>query len=151
MSLSASPCLIVPRPVLAEMLAQAVAEAPLECCGVLGGSAPAAGQPPRAVRCYPLVNAAASPVAFESEPRCMFDAVRDMRRRALEIVAVYHSHPAAPPVPSRTDLERNFSEQVLNLIISLQTAQPEVRAWWLAADGYRPAAWALAEAASADA
>ena len=42
---------------------------------------------------------------------------------------------------SRTDLARNWSERVVNLIISLQNAQPEVRAWWLSATGYRAADW----------
>ena len=35
--------------------------------------------------------------------------------------------------PSRKDLERNYSESVVNLIISLQSSQPEVRGWWLTA------------------
>jgi proteasome lid subunit RPN8/RPN11 len=135
------PRLLVPRPVLAEMLAQAAAEIPNECCGILGGHPGEGDRPARVVRCYPLINAAASPVEYESEPRSMFEAYRDMRRAGLEIVAVYHSHPTAPAVPSRTDLARNYSDRVVNLIISLQNAQPEVRGWWLSADGYQDAAW----------
>ena len=43
------------------------------------------------------------------------------------------------PVPSRRDLERNYSEQVVNLIIGLAGGEPEVRGWWLTATDYREA------------
>src|SRR5438067_13873196 len=94
----------IPGPLFEGMIEQARAEQPNECCGLLAGvTAGEAGQ----VRCrYPLVNAAASPALFESDPRSTFDADRDMRRRGLEVLAVYHSHPTSAPVPSRTDLER---------------------------------------------
>src|SRR5438445_6194355 len=107
------------------MLAQAVAEAPNECCGLLAGTLEGEGPTARSgrvLRRYPLVNTAASPVEFLSEPRSMFEAVRDMRGVGLDILAIYHSHPASGPVPSRTDLERNYSPDVMNLIISLKGA-----------------------------
>src|SRR5437868_7043237 len=125
-TVSPSPWLLIPRPVLTAMLAQAAAELPNECCGLLGGVTHDSGRTLLAVTCHPLANAAASPTEFESEPRSMFAAMRELRRLGLDVVAVYHSHPAAPPVPSRTDLARNWSERVVNLIISLQNAQPEV-------------------------
>jgi proteasome lid subunit RPN8/RPN11 len=140
--------LLIPRPILAAMLSQAVAELPNECCGVLGGLPTADGRL-RAVSFLPLVNAAASPTAYESEPRSMFDAIRQLRRTELDVVAVYHSHPSSPPVPSRSDLARNYAEGVMNLIISLQAAQPEVRGWWLTATDYREAGWDCIEEASA--
>jgi proteasome lid subunit RPN8/RPN11 len=74
----------------------------------------------------------------------MFTAWRDMRRRGLDVLAVYHSHPTSPSVPSRKDRERNYSEQVVNLIISLQSPEPDVRGWWLTATEWLPAAWELA-------
>jgi proteasome lid subunit RPN8/RPN11 len=127
------------------MLAQAAAESPNECCGILGGSPTADGQSLLARSVHPLVNAAASPTAYESEPRSMFDAIRELRRTGLDVVAIYHSHPASPPVPSRTDLALNWSDRVVNLIISLQTAQPEVRGWWLTALDYCEAGWECVE------
>src|SRR5204863_315325 len=83
-----------------------------------------------------LAEALGSPTRFESEPRSLFQAHRDMRQRGLEVLAVYHSHPSSAPVPSKTDLERNWSEDVVNLIVSLVTDPPTVRAWWLTADSY---------------
>jgi proteasome lid subunit RPN8/RPN11 len=131
--------LVVPAALLDEVLRQARAEAPLECCGLLAGVRE--GAIGRVVRRYPLVNEAASPVEFQSEPRSLFEAIRDLERHGLEVLAIYHSHPTSPPVPSRTDLARNWSEDVVNLIVSPATDPPLARAWWLTADAYREAEW----------
>jgi len=90
---------------------------------------------------YPLVNAAASPRRYESEPRGMFDACRAMHRQGTDVLAVYHSHPTTEPVPSRSDREQNYSTGVVNLIISLQDGDARARAWWLTDEGQREAEW----------
>jgi [CysO sulfur-carrier protein]-S-L-cysteine hydrolase len=136
----------VPRPIFAEMLAHARAELPNECCGLLAGhlvdgDAGRESRLARVVRCYPLVNAAASPREYLSDPYSMFAADKDMRRHGLDVLAVYHSHPTSEPVPSRTDLARNFSPDVVNFIISLVSPEPEVRGWWLTDRDYREAEW----------
>jgi proteasome lid subunit RPN8/RPN11 len=134
--------LLLPRSVYADMIEHALGERPLECCGLLAGAIDADGTG-RVARCYRLVNAAASPVEFESEPRSMFAAVRDMRDRGLAELAIYHSHPTTHPVPSRKDLERNYCPDLINLIVSLAAGPPVVRAWWLAESGYREAEWGV--------
>jgi [CysO sulfur-carrier protein]-S-L-cysteine hydrolase len=130
----------ISRSVYEGMLEHALAERPLECCGLLAGLIQKDGTG-LVERRYPLVNAAASPVEFESEPRGMFAAVRDIDRRGLEVLAVYHSHPTSEPAPSRTDLARNWSPNVVNLIVSLTCTPPRVRAWWLSDTDYREAEW----------
>jgi proteasome lid subunit RPN8/RPN11 len=142
--------LLVPRELYEAMVSQAVAELPNECCGLLAGRLLPAGedeQPPigQVVDRYPLVNAAASPREYLSDPHSMFAAVRDMQRRDIDILAVYHSHPSSEPVPSRTDLERNWWPGLVSLIISLKGAEPAVRAWWLMADSYGEAEWECVE------
>lgn len=127
----------VPAALWDEMIQHARAERPYECCGLLAGTV--ADGVGKVERLYRLENAAASPVEYESEPRSMLAAMRDMIARGLDVVAVYHSHPTSRPVPSRKDLERNYSEDVVNLIVSLTTDPPEVAAWWLTATAYRPA------------
>jgi proteasome lid subunit RPN8/RPN11 len=138
--------LLLSRSVLEQMQAQALAERPLECCGLLAGVIDADGTGLVQER-YPLPNEAASPVEFISEGRAMFAADRDMRRRQLEVLAVYHSHPSSPPVPSPTDLEcsRWSYPDVVWLIISLRSDPAEVRGWWLTEKEYRPAEWRVVE------
>jgi proteasome lid subunit RPN8/RPN11 len=137
-------CLSIPRSVYEGMLWHALAERPLECCGLLAGVIRDDGIAEVRLR-YPLLNAAASPVEFESEPRSHFSAERDIRRQGLEVLAVYHSHPTSEPVPSRKDRERSWSADVVNLIVSLTTAPPTVRAWWLSAEAFREAEWTIQE------
>ena len=104
----------VPADILDEILAQARGELPDECCGLLAGrlpkenaaASPGAGEhPARAIRRFPLANAAKSPTEYLSDPASLFAAYREMHQLGLEILAIYHSHPSAPPVPSRRDIE----------------------------------------------
>jgi [CysO sulfur-carrier protein]-S-L-cysteine hydrolase len=143
--LSTSFRLLLPAQLYRELLAQATAELPNECCGLLAGPPPHDGVG-RVERRYPLVNAAASPVEYESEPRGLFEADRDMRRHGFDLLAVYHSHPTSPPVPSRKDRARNFyGPDVLHLIISLAGDVPVVRGWRLTAEDAREAAWEVVD------
>jgi proteasome lid subunit RPN8/RPN11 len=118
------------------MVAQAIAELPNECCGLLAG--PAGGD---VCRHYPLANAAASPREYLSDPESLFAAHKDMRRHRLEIQAIYHSHPSSDPIPSRTDCERLQYPEAVHLIISLKASEPIIRAWWLSPDSFREAEW----------
>lgn len=136
--------LSIPLSVYEGMLWHARAENPLECCGLLAGVIREDGIGEVRLR-YPLINAAASPIEFESEPRSHFSADRDIRRQGFEVLAVYHSHPTSEPVPSRKDLESNNWFQAVSLIISLKTPTPTVRGWWLSAESYREAEWMIRE------
>jgi len=130
------------------MLAQARAELPNECCGLFAGRLDAEGRCGKVEQRYPLVNAAASPREYLSEPAGMFAGFKDWRDRGLELLAIYHSHPSSAPIPSRTDLERNcYGPDVIDLIIGLHGAEPVVRAWRLTNDDYREADWEVVEPA----
>lgn len=133
--------LVIPRAIFEEMLAHARAERPLECCGLLAGVI-ADGRGLVRSR-HRLVNELASATAFRSEPRAMFAAMKAMRAAGTDVLAVYHSHPTAPPIPSRRDLEENYSPAVVNLILGFAADPPDVRGWWLRADGFDRADWEL--------
>jgi len=122
--------LALPARFVEEMFAQAQAELPNECCGLLAGTIGPDGVG-RVVCRYPLKNAAASPVEYLSDPLDMFAAERDRRQRGIAFLAVYHSHPTSDPLPSKTDRERNYSTEVVNLIISLKDGTPTMRGWSL--------------------
>lgn len=131
--------LIVPRSSHDAMVAHALAERPNECCGLLAGVRNEGVA--RVVAHYPLVNALASPVEYEAEHKSLLAAHRDTWARQIDVLAVYHSHPTSPPVPSRKDMERSYWEGVVYLIISLMASTPEVRGWWISATDYREAEW----------
>lgn len=141
--LSRSGRLLLPRRILRAMVEHAQAELPNECCGLLVGEVDDGVL--RARAWYPLVNEAASPIAYRSEPGSMFGAVKDMRASGYEVVAIYHSHPTSAPIPSRTDLEQNYSSDVVNFIIGLQESPPLMRGWWLTETTFKEAAWEIVE------
>ena len=122
--------LTIPTSIFEAMVNHARRDAPLECCGILGGMAP------RVSSFHPLRNIEESPVRFEANPRDLIDAVLALRARQADIVAIYHSHPHAEPVPSQTDLARNYYGDTPQIIISLLGRTPEVRAWRLTPDSY---------------
>lgn len=133
--------LILPCSFYEAMCQHAQSIRPLECCGILAGTLdlPVA----RVVAHYPLTNALASPVEFEGDPRELLRAYRDIDARGLRLLAIYHSHPTSPPIPSKKDLERSYGEDVVNFILSLTSVPPTVRAWWLTGTDYREAEWEL--------
>jgi proteasome lid subunit RPN8/RPN11 len=125
--------LIVPRRLYDEMIGHARAEQPNECVGLLAGTVDGV-----VTRRYPLVNALADPKRFESEPRSMFAAEKARRSEGLELLAVYHSHPSSPAVPSKHDLANAYGPDVLSVIVSLAQAPAEVKAWRLLEDRFEP-------------
>lgn len=131
--------LVIPRPIFEAMLAHARSELPAECCGLLAGNIE--GGVGRVTQHLPLVNALTSPTEYESDPRSMLAAHKAMRASGTDVLAVYHSHPTTDPVPSPRDRELNYGEQLVNLIIGLRGAEPDVRGWWLTADSAREAVW----------
>jgi proteasome lid subunit RPN8/RPN11 len=134
----------LPRRIYEVVLAQARAELPNECCGLLAGRIVEEGgrRLGRVERHYPLPNTAAEPTRrYFCDDRSLFDAHRDMRQRGLELLAIYHSHPTSEPVPSRTDLEWNYWPGVLALIVSLKSAEPSVRGWWMEEKDFHEAEW----------
>ena len=120
----------IPKLILDAMIEQARAEAPAECCGVL------AGRDGRVSKRFALRNALESPLRYSAEVRDLFEAFRAMRAAGLELVAIYHSHPAAPARPSQVDLEENYYGDVPRIIISLEADPPETKAFRLFEDRY---------------
>jgi len=141
--------LTIPRQILDDMVAEARALAPHECCGLLAGKA---GQ---VTHHYKIKNIVATEggdaanfdeaklahlqrlapeeradIAFVMDAREQSLALKDMRTRNLDLQIIYHSHPHSPSRPSVTDIQNatefesirkvlNLAEP-LHLIISLE-------------------------------
>ncbi len=132
----------IPDPLLAELIAHARAALPNECCGLLAGRIEN-GIGVATTR-FAIGNDAASPTQYLTNARDLFAAFRAMRANGEELLAVYHSHPASEPVPSRRDVEENtYGESVVHLIVGLAGGEWSVRAWWLREKGYCAAEWAI--------
>ena len=97
-------------------------EAPAEACGVL------AGTDDRVRRVYRLPNVAENPLTrFLADPEAQLRCFRDMERRGLDMLAVYHSHPRTLPSPSATDVEMAYYPGARQVIVSLGEFRPRLR------------------------
>ena len=132
----------IPDLLLGEVIEHARVEMPIECCGLLAGHIE--NRVGVATTHFPIGNDLASPTGYLTNARDLFAAFRAMRSGGIELLAVYHSHPAGEPVPSRRDVEENtYGESVVHLIVGLTGPEPDVRAWWLTETGYREVEWAV--------
>jgi proteasome lid subunit RPN8/RPN11 len=90
---------------------------PEEGCGFLIGE----GLIPE--KAIAVTNRLHSPVRFEMEPVEQIRAMIWAEDNGMEIVAIYHSHPAGPAVPSPTDLAEFMYPGVASLIVSHQSGE----------------------------
>lgn len=103
---------------------RARAEAPSECCGLLGGRDGLISE------IFPAKNALASNSAYEIAPAELFSIFREMRTKGLEHLGIYHSHPHSGNAPSPTDIASAFYPDTPYFIISLLADAPHpVRAF----------------------
>jgi [CysO sulfur-carrier protein]-S-L-cysteine hydrolase len=108
---------------LAEIVAHARAEAPIEACGYLGERDGVVG---RVIR---LTNADASPEHYSLIPAEQFTSVRVLRREGWRLRAVYHSHPASPARMSAEDLRLALDRSLSYVIVSLAEAVPAIKSF----------------------
>jgi proteasome lid subunit RPN8/RPN11 len=97
---------------------------PLEGCGLLAGKASIVS------RLYRIENILASPYRYEMDPRQQLQAFQELENAGMELLAIYHSHPAGPEEPSVTDIARAYYPNAVQIIVSLRKrAEPSVRAF----------------------
>ncbi len=129
-----TPTLQIPAAVLADVRRWARAELPREACGLLVGPAPGPRPGPgstvvrRAVRAR-NANVERACDRYEVEPADHLAAWKAARADGLEIVGVWHSHPAQPARPSATDREAAW-EGWSYLIVAFDPDE-EARSWRL--------------------
>ena len=107
-----------------EMVAHARAEAPNECCGMIGA------RDGTATSIHRARNADESPLRYVIHPTDQLRIMEEIETRGEELAAIYHSHTGSPAYPSQTDinLAENWPDP-LYVICSLADSEPEVRAF----------------------
>lgn len=106
------------------MHAYVQAQRPLEACGLLGG------REGGVTVIVPVKNAAVSPVRYQMDPLEQLKAFEQIESDGLEILAIFHSHPVGPAVPSPSDVaEAAYS--VIQLIWSPVEGEWLAHAFWI--------------------
>ncbi len=106
-----------------EMVAYARRCLPEEACGFL------VGRSGTVERFVPAPNALRSRTAFEVEPRFLFDLFRQLRSSGEDLLAICHSHPTRPAVPSARDVAEAHYPDCAYVIVSLAGAEADIRAY----------------------
>jgi len=91
----------LPENLRAQIVAQARAAHPGECCGLLLGRN---GDTAEVLALYPARNLQARNDRFEIAPEDHFAALKRARAEKMDVIGCYHSHPDGAAQPSATDL-----------------------------------------------
>jgi [CysO sulfur-carrier protein]-S-L-cysteine hydrolase len=114
----------IARWMLDAIVAQARAEAPNECCGVVATNGDGS-----AVRVVAAANKHASPLRFEIDGLEVMRILDEFDADDLAVGAIYHSHTRTEPVPSQTDINLAFYPEAVYIIVGLAGGEPDVRAF----------------------
>jgi proteasome lid subunit RPN8/RPN11 len=107
-----------------EMLEHVDRQVPLEACGLL------AGKQNRVEKVLVVRNQAQSPVRFVMDPYEQLRAFDWIEANGLELLGIFHSHPAGPETASPTDIAEAAYE-VVHLIWSRNQSRWQVRGFWI--------------------
>lgn len=112
--MSTARTVVLPSAVRRAIVAHARRDAPQECCGLL------IGRGRHVTFSLPMTNVDPRPtIGFRVDPAEHVEARRMLRRLSppVEIVGVYHSHPAGPATPSPRDIvESNYPEWIFVIV-----------------------------------
>lgn len=101
-----------------------VSDSPIEACGLL------AGKDQHALSVIPISNMLDSPIRFRMDALEQLRAFEQMERDGLDLVAIYHSHPAGPIEPSPTDVAE-AAYPVINIIWAPAIGEWQARGFWI--------------------
>jgi len=116
--------LFISNIVLQEMIEHVNSHAPLEACGLL------AGKKDRAEKMLGVMNQAQSPVRFVMDPYEQLNAFDWIESNELDLLAIFHSHPAGPETASATDIAEAAYE-VVHIILSRTDGPWKARGFWI--------------------
>ncbi len=97
---------------------------PLEACGLL------AGRNDRVERIFFVQNQAKSPVRFVMDPYGQLKAFDWIDDNGLDLVGIFHSHPAGPETASPTDIAE-AAYDVVHIICSRKNSDWKLRGFWI--------------------
>ena len=108
------------------MLRHVAEHVPFEACGLL------AGKDRQVEKVLPVRNQAQSPVRFVMDPYEQLESFEWIDSQGLELVGIFHSHPAGPEMVSATDI-REAAYEVVHLVWSRREGDDawKVRGFWI--------------------
>ena len=109
----------IPSKIWESMQEHAARDAPLEACGLVSGRTKKGSF--QAVSLIPTTNRLHSSIRYQIDPHEQLNAFNEMEAGGLELVAIYHSHPHGPEVPSPIDIKEAYYPDTIHLIWSARS------------------------------
>ncbi len=122
--------LTLTRDDLQKMIAHAESEAPLEACGLL------AGRDSKVEKIFLVRNQAQSAVRFVMDPVEQLQAFEWIEANGMELLGIFHSHPAGPEEVSPTDIAE-AAYAVVHVILARTEGVWRARGFWIEHGGFR--------------
>jgi proteasome lid subunit RPN8/RPN11 len=111
------------------MIAHALEDAPIECCGML------AARDGVVVDVHRAVNKEASPYRFSIDPLQTRRLEEAIDASGAQLAGFYHSHTGSDPIPSPTDIRMMgslFGPPYVHFVVGVADRDnPVVRAWYI--------------------
>jgi proteasome lid subunit RPN8/RPN11 len=102
---------------------------PFEGCGLL------AGLGRLVIDVHPVPNIMRSETGYRMDPEEQVRALLWIEAQRLDLLAIYHSHPAGPPVPSKIDRQQAAYPEAAHMICFRDAEAWSARAFSISADG----------------
>ncbi len=115
--------IVLKTEIIERMIAHALEDAPMEACGYIAGTGD------RGEEVIPMTNADKSPYHYSFSPEEQFKVMKDARKKNLDLIAAYHSHPETPARPSVEDLRLANDPNIVYVIVSMMAGVEPIRAF----------------------
>ena len=113
-----------------EMVAHARSIYPNECCGAMLGRVDGAEKEVLVAMRLENSSAGSQAARYELRPEDLLAADKEARRRGMDLVGIYHSHPDCDAYFSKTDLE-NSCPWYSFIVLSIQKGEFDHANSWL--------------------
>lgn len=107
----------IPEAILTVIRKLAEEDPHIETCGYLAGI----GEEVKEI--FPMTNMDQSPEHFTFVPEEQFSVLDKAEKAGLDLIGVYHSHPASPARMSAEDIRLAYDTSIFYLIYSLLTQE----------------------------
>ncbi|MCJ7661245.1 MAG: M67 family metallopeptidase [Anaerolineales bacterium] len=125
----------IPSKIWESMQEHAARDAPLEACGLVSGRTKKGSF--QAISLIPTTNILHSSIRYQIDPHEQLNAFNEMEAGGLELVAIYHSHPHGPEVPSPIDIKEAYYPDTIHLIWSARSGAWNCRGFLIHNDTVR--------------
>jgi len=117
--------LVIPAPLMIQMIADARQRQPHEACGLLIGTSQTVQQ------VIPIPNIDPHPEqGFVLAPQALVTVLYEAEATGQDVIGIYHAHPRSASFPSERDIQGAAQwPHTAQVIISLQGGRARVQAW----------------------